>query len=59
MLEVIDDQARLYVDNRKVAPTLIDNEINRSGRIALEKFWEFTAEFSFFNIQIKTLNNVE
>ena len=59
MIEVIDDQASLYVDNRKVASTLIDDEINCSGRIALEKFWEVPAEITFPNIQIKTLNNVE
>jgi len=59
MIEVIDDQASLYVDNRKVASTLIDDEINRSGRNALEKFWDGPAEFTFSNIQIKTLNNVE
>ena len=59
MIEVIDDQASLYADNRKVASTLIDDEINRSGGIALEKFWEVPAEITFPNIQIKTLNNVE
>ena len=59
MIEVVDDQASLNVDNRKVASTLIDDEINRSGRIAFEKFWEVPAEFTFSNIQIKTLNNVE
>ena len=59
MIEVIDDQASLYVDNRKVASTLIDDEINRSGRNALEKFWEVPAEFTFSNIQIKTPNYVE
>jgi hypothetical protein len=59
MLEVIDDQSSLYVDDRKVASTLIDDEINCSGRIALERFWEFTTEFTFSNFQIKTLNNVE
>ena len=52
MIEVIDDQASLYVDNRKVISTLIDNEINRSGRIALEKFLEAPDEFTFSNIQI-------
>jgi hypothetical protein len=52
MIEVIDDQASLYVDNRKVISTLIDNEINRSGRIALEKFWKVPAEFTFSYILI-------
>ena len=59
MLEVIDDQSSLYVDDRKVASTLIDDEINCSGKIALEKFWEVPTEFTFSNILIKTLNNVE
>ena len=52
MIEVIDDQASLNVDNRKVISTLIDDEINRSGRIALEKFLEVPDEFTFSNIQI-------
>lgn len=55
-IEVSDDRATLYIDSRKVLSAPIDNEVSRSGKIALNKFWIEPAEVTFSNIRIKTLN---
>lgn len=52
-IEVIDDTASLFVDGRKVISAPLDDEVNRSGRIALFRYWP-AEEVTFSNIQVKT-----
>lgn len=53
-IEVLNDVASLAIDGRKVLLAPVDDEVIRTGKIALEKFWDSNMGCSFSNIGIKT-----
>lgn len=58
-IEVINDIASLAIDGRKILLAPIDDEVIRTGKIALEKFWDSNMGCSFSNIRIKTYGSNE
>ena len=48
-----------HIGGRIVASALINDQINRSGRIALNKFRGVSTEVAFSNFQINMLNTVD
>jgi hypothetical protein len=53
-IEIINDIASLAIDGRKILLAPIGDEVIRTGKIALEKFWDSNMGCTFSNIRVKT-----
>jgi hypothetical protein len=58
LISIIDRRASLFLDGAEIESAFLSEEINRSGKIGLLKYWEIN-EITFSNIHVRSLEPVE